>query len=401
MSFTGIEVAVSHVCHRWRNVVVNAPLLWSNIQVASPAELETYLKRSAHCLLDIRLDFSGAIWDPEEIFFSMLIAHVHRWRHFYIYTDDAWTNHHILERLAPLKDIAAPCLESLTVSLYTIDQVITLSVSDIFTKGAPRLSNLRLNAGLFPLPPLINVTTLHLGYRWLTDNYRLENVLAYMTSLDILSLDTQWMPDILGSFTEINLPSVRTLRIVGDSECFVWLLSFLSGPCVETLVLRKFTMNFGTTDLPTVNGTEKLPMVRSLALIDSRMVTKSNFVRLNKMFPTVTHLTIQNGISPTLPTVTGFSSPPSDVALPNLHSVTLDCTKKHAERWLDIMAMVSAQPSVKILRLTADLMSRLDLQNLRTVFLVEELKVDGPRISITGAMDMAETEFEEDMAWIK
>jgi hypothetical protein len=215
-----------------------------------------------------------------------------------------------------------------------------------------------------------------------------------MTSLDMLSLDTQSMPGIL--------PNIRTLRIVGDSECFVWHLSFLSGPCVETLLLGQFIMNFGT-DLPAVNGTEKLPMVRSLALIDSRKVTTSKFVWPGKMFPTVTQLIIQNGISPISPIVTSFPSPPSDVAFPNLHSVTLDCAKRYTERWLNIMAMVSAQPSVKILqvRLTATLMSRLDLEKLRQVFLVEEWKIDAPRISITGELDIAEMEFEKDLAWMK
>jgi len=92
----------------------------------------------------------------------------------------------------------------------------------------------------------------------------------------------------------------------------------------------------------------------------------------------------------------------SDVIFPNLCSITLS-SQLSLERWTNFMAMVLGHPSIKVLRLTANLMTgfKSDVENLRKVLLVEERKVDTPRMGITGVLDCDSIEFEEDLLWME
>ncbi|OSX59851.1 hypothetical protein POSPLADRAFT_1035374 [Postia placenta MAD-698-R-SB12] len=62
------EILVSHVCHRWRAVALNAPMLWTEIELSRPPlhnRAETCLERSKTSPLNIVADISAFNFDPQ------------------------------------------------------------------------------------------------------------------------------------------------------------------------------------------------------------------------------------------------------------------------------------------------------------------------------------------------
>ncbi|KAL4255350.1 hypothetical protein AB1N83_013335 [Pleurotus pulmonarius] len=56
----GTKVTISHVCRRWRTIVLCMPLLWSTICVVNPTSttpdrVATFFRRSASCLVDLTI----------------------------------------------------------------------------------------------------------------------------------------------------------------------------------------------------------------------------------------------------------------------------------------------------------------------------------------------------------
>ncbi|KAJ6620088.1 hypothetical protein B0H10DRAFT_1116922 [Mycena sp. CBHHK59/15] len=83
-----IEIAVSHVNKRWREVAINLAVLWSFIR-ASPSEphdkLATYFERSKGHALRVCLFAYRGFWKPDIV--AAMRPHLHRIRRFHLITD--------------------------------------------------------------------------------------------------------------------------------------------------------------------------------------------------------------------------------------------------------------------------------------------------------------------------
>ncbi|RDB17731.1 hypothetical protein Hypma_001154 [Hypsizygus marmoreus] len=243
------EVLITHVSSHFRNVAISTCMLWTSIDISparSTEEISTYLSRSNHCQLFIRIDLEGELSLSARTMANIEIAlhHLYRYRSFVIVSGPESLGNHIMHCLS---GVDAPTLEHLSIDIRN-DDVGYLAGSDvgILRKGAPRLSFVRLRGLAMSLfrPPLENVTTLHIDQteplpilvetfrRMVTASPHLANLSVYG---DIINVQQTWP----GSSNPIELPSLRQLRICGvDGMIYPGLLLGINAPGLESLVLK-------------------------------------------------------------------------------------------------------------------------------------------------------------------
>ena len=136
---TRLELLVSSVSCRWRNVALQTPRLWTDLIVnvlgLTHDLYDLYLHRSKLCLLDITLDcFFTSSWDASDCakrHLERLIPHVGRWRKLIVRSG------YIGSRLSALSNLCAPSLETLVLD-FIPNQPPEI---ELFSGGAPRLSS--------------------------------------------------------------------------------------------------------------------------------------------------------------------------------------------------------------------------------------------------------------------
>ncbi|KAJ7222965.1 hypothetical protein C8J57DRAFT_1391970 [Mycena rebaudengoi] len=145
-----IEIVVSHVNKRWRRVAVNLAALWSFIR-ASPFEtldkIITYLERSKGHALRVCLFVYKAYWRTDIL--ALIKPHLHRFCQFHLVSDFIHSPPTVRSQLMQFDDM--PALECL---MYTpLDSSVFPVVDPLldFTRGAPKMSSLRLNGPTFDL----------------------------------------------------------------------------------------------------------------------------------------------------------------------------------------------------------------------------------------------------------
>ena len=256
-----MEVVLSHVCSKWRNIAINLPTLWTafkfdtHLRVSDPAKkLEEYLYRSRKQPLELYFSFSRSDYDYDhededdylpfdsELFardFALVetaITHAYRWHRFTLFADQFVP---ALEFIDRFDELNVPNLEYLALCLTNFD-LATSNTEDpgdlsalILTGGAPRLYTVRIDAAtpFHSLPPLSNITTLaiqgtHEGEDTNFEFHIFHSILTIptLTNLSIESwgcLDSDLDP---GNFPRFKMPSLKTLRITQDSH----VLSILS-----------------------------------------------------------------------------------------------------------------------------------------------------------------------------
>jgi hypothetical protein len=123
---------VTHVCHRWREIAIHCPHLWSHINAyqLSPAGLTEILTRTKMAPLHLEMVGDITEWDDFE---RNLKAHISHTRHLRIAGDF----HAVLRRLTS----SAPALEFL--SLSNSDGAFVIS-DTLFNGTTPRLTGLEL-----------------------------------------------------------------------------------------------------------------------------------------------------------------------------------------------------------------------------------------------------------------
>ncbi|PPQ77106.1 hypothetical protein CVT25_010801 [Psilocybe cyanescens] len=313
---TPFQVVISHISHRWREIVLSTPLLWNTInfrvrpmnhvQRHILSQLEAHLTRSNTCFLDITLDFH--IVDNISAYLNLLAPESTRWRRLAIIT----RYEQIYDIHTFLRDAHAPLLEHLSLSLgkpqdgtgSLSPRQQYLTVLPTITPSASSLTFVRL-AGLALgslHPPTSSVTTLHLdGWtRHFMTYDQFKSILLAATSLINLSLNQLCIHhprDPLEILQPVDLPHLRNLRIRGACRP----LSLMNVPQLHSLSLQ----NVDAFD------SDAIPSVRSLSL-DSCALDKIEIDHLFRSFPSVRTLSIDD----TLPDIYEKLLPDSNSAIP-------------------------------------------------------------------------------------
>ncbi|KAL0945280.1 hypothetical protein HGRIS_000789 [Hohenbuehelia grisea] len=134
------RVILSHVCPRWRGIILSMPLLWSTINVYGSQDLnrprvQEHLRRSASCLLSVRIYADKA--DHVEDSIELVVAHAQRLKalHFFM------INSHASPNLDLLRTSAFPALETLGVSIRNWQQQDADSIFHLLSTS-PRIRSL-------------------------------------------------------------------------------------------------------------------------------------------------------------------------------------------------------------------------------------------------------------------
>ncbi|KAL0945292.1 hypothetical protein HGRIS_000798 [Hohenbuehelia grisea] len=150
------RVILSHVCSRWRAVILSMPLVWATISVRGPKDsslprLKAHLERSASCPLSLRFvaHVSTAKQKGEHIedIVAPAIAHARRWKSLHIFLDDTHTP--VISNM--LRTTSFPSLETLELSVRDWEPEDAHHVLDALSSSC-RLQNLMWH-GPGGLPP--------------------------------------------------------------------------------------------------------------------------------------------------------------------------------------------------------------------------------------------------------
>ncbi|KAJ3502753.1 hypothetical protein NMY22_g18481 [Coprinellus aureogranulatus] len=131
------EVAISHVCHLWRDASLRLPNLWnvywcdkppsSTALIAEIKRLKTYLSRSAPEDLELYFDFTMPIHHPESALtresfrillsdlLDLIVPHARRWRNLTIVANDSSRRISLTRFQRAIACVSAPRLERLVV----------------------------------------------------------------------------------------------------------------------------------------------------------------------------------------------------------------------------------------------------------------------------------------------
>ncbi|KAF7980993.1 hypothetical protein HWV62_5235 [Athelia sp. TMB] len=330
---------VSHVCQQWRDAAANHQMLWTDVFVKIGRRTPRWpvlqcLARSGARPIDIHITSSVRIDDrtlgyATKLTFEMITAHSHRWRSFRAHCD---TDVKLFYIKRALNTIHAPNLEDLKLEEEddTLDQVgvpspapksifslFTKAVSvpddiaahDILTGGAPLLKSVTLR-NILCVPPMKVVRHLHLDNVYSRDSSTYNPAIdAIFSNLPLLqeltisgrfALSTTFSPSV----TEINLPSLVTLRIrahpgqLGIRGPLSYFLRVVSAPLLQSLVLENVSFSKIREDLHWNN--RDFPLLRSLAVASwaTHDSPRYGLVFLDNRFPAITHLNIRSSLAP-------------------------------------------------------------------------------------------------------
>ncbi|KAF7343331.1 F-box domain-containing protein [Mycena venus] len=226
------EWTLSHLCRRFREVVVNTPALWTLVEAdlvykGSVEILKLYLERSGEYQISaaLRYIYSEIVTVEDRV--KLIVPHLDRiWRLSIVLRapSDEWVDPSDLwsDWLVPFRNVAAPNLQHLELQVVNAFGDY-LDSSEIFLLGAPKLTVVRLS-GFFvpvPLPRWIGTAALtasltHLEF-WRNTCFRnkddgnsvLVAIVAQCPLLVHLSLDNT----VLTSGPQVHVPYLKFLRI--------------------------------------------------------------------------------------------------------------------------------------------------------------------------------------------
>ncbi|KAK0440179.1 uncharacterized protein EV420DRAFT_1135516 [Desarmillaria tabescens] len=306
---------VMHVCHRWRQVAIHTPALWTTLHISRSRKaldnlpsvkdfrnpmpwVTEHLMRSQCLPLDISLDCRHI---SIKSVFNQLIPESHRWRSLVITIPSVQD---LPNALSSLKKIPAPALETLEITSLKYHDSIAPNLTSFFRGGlSPNLSHVRLNrVSLSWLAfPLKGLTTLDLRFiiwptfphlaEMLSGSPNLQNLVLHIDNTAAKLLNRRGR-------AAISIPSLRSLEIRLFSQGLPTICPFLqifSIPALESLTLREVTSSdwcrivvyfrVNCTSYPVLRHL-RLSCIRGLISVDSSAV---------RAFPQLTHLSL-NGI---------------------------------------------------------------------------------------------------------
>jgi F-box-like len=324
---SSFEVMMSHICSHFRNVALDTHKLWRSIDITGVQSIEsvtTYISRSDHCGLRVRLDFSAQAPSVDELVkFDVILPHSDRYNRLIIYTVNEPMDNPIVRHF---RDRDAPMLEHLSISVEEVEGTTTANTG-VFLGGAEKLSFVRLRGLAIPLfrPPLNAVTTLHLEqtsplpihFATFLQILTASPFLAHLSVYGDIVSSLNWP----GTVHPIDLPNLRSLRICGVSGMiYSGLLLGINAACLDSLVLKD-AQEFDLDNFWASPSVFKFPQLHHLTFCDFEFSSHA-YVDVFRAFPRITKFA--TSYSPTTPMILSLLAQPTEVDIPwpDLHTLT-------------------------------------------------------------------------------
>ncbi|KAF7319756.1 F-box domain-containing protein [Mycena kentingensis (nom. inval.)] len=392
-----IEIVVSHVNRRWREIALNLASLWSSIFASAYdaiAKLETYLHRSKNHALRVCLLASTQYWRRDVL--DVLRPHLPRFRRFHLVTDFV---HPVPTVAAHFDGFDMPRLECLVYTpldfgefnIDTLDPVPFLP----FTRPSPVLSSIRLNGPTMCLirPPFSGIVQLCLSeerfpipFRSICDTLQSCAVLVKLSFAGHTTHPHRRLATPL-DVVHVVLPELRFLMLANGGNSDV-LLSALSAPKLCSLRLT----SFDDADLAyflQLSQISKFPVLETLTLVEDTF-SLADYRDMARVFPAIRTLKCSN--SSYTDDVLEFLSGDLDGAStpwPTLGSLSFSQAQFTEKHQAMLCSLVDARIALRapLVHLFLGTANRWLLDAERAVWLGERLKLeDGPEVPEDGEM---------------
>jgi hypothetical protein len=197
-------LAVTQVCHRWRQAALSSPFLWADIITTNYRWAEEMLERSRDVPIHITVDDAGSVHTPCDVRAArLLFSKIHRAQSLVMTCADT-----ILACMPILFEAeVAPLLEELTITNFHPSSVLDLIERPLFSGNTPYLQFLSLHhCRVLWSSPLFQCDLVYLSLSHIPHEHRphlqqLLDVLKSLARLECLQLD-EALPTHISSTTD-------------------------------------------------------------------------------------------------------------------------------------------------------------------------------------------------------
>ncbi|KAJ7471428.1 hypothetical protein B0H11DRAFT_1368687 [Mycena galericulata] len=381
-----VEIVVSHVNRRWREVAVDLAVLWSFIR-ASPFEgldkLETYFERSKGHGLRVCLFAYRAYWRPDIV--EKMRPHMHRFRRFHLVTDFIHPTSTISSHF---KHFHMPRLECFLYTPLDITNFLGPSGPPLlsFARGAPLLTSMRLNGPMLDLirPPFSQISQLCLTEERFPIHFRtICDILKACASLVKFAFSGHTQRPHIRLATPFDvapftLSELRYLFLSNGGNSDV-ILSAITAPKLCALRLNNFEEDDLSYFLQS-SQVSKFPLLESLSFLDNTFST-NQYHEIARVFPAIRFLSCINSsytddlLEFLVPLPNSRSA--THMPWPNLGTLVFNQAQFQEKHQAMLCTLVSARIALQapILNLYLGLANRLLLDTTRLDWLRERLHV--------------------------
>lgn len=265
--FPPYAIILSQVCIRWRETVLQMPIVWSFIHLTRSLEshrrlrsnlgrsldwLSTYLARSRNFPLHITLDTTRL---PVDATLSLMSPYSTRWSTFTLFVSHVGSLPPILPSLVHTRVPRLQCL-SITSDIYREGIVCYDPLVPFFVTGTPKLTTIRLTGvyvawNALPLANLQNLE-LHFTSHWpnfiqLQDMFdsspMLERLVIHDDIASILRHVSQPLTKPMVELARLKHLEIEVFRNRDERADVVGLLGLFSLPILQVLVIKALNLD--------------------------------------------------------------------------------------------------------------------------------------------------------------